>query len=260
MAHTSGAGPGGERHFGDQVRLDPVDGALQVLAGDLQIARGIGAKAVEAVAQHAQRIVGEAGADAAGIVQPALRVVVAEVERAQAGAAAGGFGPAEDQQLLAAGALHLQPVVAAAGTVGSVGLLADDPFQFHLAGGLAHAGGVAFVVVAVAQHAVPGVEPLEAVLAVAQGAFFEDPSRRDTAGRTGRRPVCRHGRWTGRPAARGSWRRRPCRGRQVRRPPSPSRRRAGSIALATAGSRSVQSLPLRVSSRTFPWSSDAKIR
>ena len=89
------------------------------------------------------------------------------MKRAQAGAAPGRFGPPDHQEFLTPGAFDFQPVTAAPGAVPAIRFLADDTFQFHPTSGFAHGSGVALVVVAVAQHAVPGVQPLQPLLTVA---------------------------------------------------------------------------------------------
>lgn len=78
----------------------------------------------------------EAGADLAGVAQRAAAVVVvADQQRAEAGARAGRVGPATDHQLLGADALELEPVRRAGpGPVGRVRPLGDQPFPPALAG------------------------------------------------------------------------------------------------------------------------------
>ena len=178
-------------------------------------------------------------------------VVVAEMQRAEAGAAAVRRGPAEHDELLAALAFHLQPAVAAAGTVGGVGLLADDAFQLHLAGCPAHAGGVARRggrCSAACRARCPG---LAAAACGPAGRRRAGPSRPGRADRTDRKTACRRGRRTVLPAAAESWTRRSSQRHQFA-----IQQGGGDVsrltAAATAGRRSVQSWPLRVSSLTLP--------
>ena len=61
-------------------------------------------------------------------------VVDGEQQSAEPTAGAFGIGEAHDDELLPLEALHLEPVLAAAGVVGEVGALGDDPFQAEAAG------------------------------------------------------------------------------------------------------------------------------
>ena len=166
VAHPAAARPGGELDLGHQFGPHPVDGGVERIAGDHQATRWIARQRVEQVAQGSKLVVGKPGADAAGVMQAKVRVVIAEMQRAEAGAAAARRSPAEHDELFAPLAFHLQPAMVAAGAVGRVCLFADDAFQLHAAGLAAHGGRVALVVVAVAQHALPVVQALQARLAV----------------------------------------------------------------------------------------------
>ena len=83
----------------------------------------------------AQRVVVEAGADLAGVAQPAV-LVVADQQRAEVRARALRRRVAADHQLLLGVALELAPVARAGGAVGAVGALGDDALE-ALAAGLA---------------------------------------------------------------------------------------------------------------------------
>jgi hypothetical protein len=82
MAEHAVTGPLGEAHLGDQHRVDPVGAALAHRAGE---GRALGGQRVEAVPQGAQGPLVVAGADLAGVDQPAVPVVVADQQRAEAG-------------------------------------------------------------------------------------------------------------------------------------------------------------------------------
>ena len=157
------------------------------IAGDHQVAGRSGSQSVEAVAQHRQRLVGEPGADTAGVVQLSLRIVIAQVERAEPGAAAAGSVQPTHDEFLSVGALDFEPVTAATGAVGAVGLLADDALRVSFAGARQHANGVTLLVVAVAQHAVPGGEAFQHGPCDHAEHIFGGPNRRDKADRRDRR-------------------------------------------------------------------------
>ncbi|KAG0771200.1 hypothetical protein G6F22_016691 [Rhizopus arrhizus] len=111
------ARPVTERHFGNQFQLHPLHAPALASRHRLQ------ALAVEA------------GADLAGVAQCAVVLVHGQQQRAQALARALRRGVADDDELLAAAALDLQPVIAATRHVGGGLALGDDAFQPHLAGG-----------------------------------------------------------------------------------------------------------------------------
>src|SRR5579875_1129150 len=152
VAELAVLGPLGEGDLGHQLGADPVDAPhpLGVLEGRAALLQG-----VEAPAQVGEDGAGEPGADLARVAQ-ASPFVVADEEGAQAGAAAAGLGEPADHQLLAGRALHLEPVGRAAGGVGGVGPLGDDPLP-SLAAGMLQVGLA--VPVAVGGEPEPAVAP-----------------------------------------------------------------------------------------------------
>src|SRR5215469_17845168 len=117
--------PLAEAHLADEARLDPVHvGPRQVAAVERRpVALQAGQRRVEGV----QRPLAEAGADLARVRELAVGVVVAEQQRAEAGPRPLRVGEAADDELLAALALELQPVLGPSGSVRRVGALGDDP-------------------------------------------------------------------------------------------------------------------------------------
>src|SRR6516162_2440599 len=127
MAHAAVAGPGGELHLSDELRLGPF-GVFRIRPRHGDEGRGLAADALERGHDRAAELNAPAGADAARIDQ-APAVVVADEERAQI-RPPGGLAPiAADDKLVAQGAFRLEPVGAAAGPIGSVRALANDAFQ-----------------------------------------------------------------------------------------------------------------------------------
>ena len=105
MAQHLVVGPAGIAHLGDQRRpgpMHPLDrGALRQSPD-----RGRGAfERAEPRPQLGQLGVVEAGADAAGIMQGAVPVVIAEQQRAQTLPAAGRVGEADHDELVAVGGI-----------------------------------------------------------------------------------------------------------------------------------------------------------
>ena len=84
------------------------------------------------VSQHRLRV---ASTDLAGVPELAV-VVVADEERAEANPAARRVGETSDHELLAPGALELQPVGRPSRTVGGIGPLGDHPLPGPRARGL----------------------------------------------------------------------------------------------------------------------------
>src|SRR5207248_619111 len=82
LAEPALGAPRTECHLGDELRAQPYRIA-GVLAG-YRVGERCGGlpQRVEALAQNAQRLVGQAGADLADVAQPAVRVVHAEQQRA----------------------------------------------------------------------------------------------------------------------------------------------------------------------------------
>ncbi len=170
MAQSSGARPADELHLGHQFGPNPANALFQRVARNLQAGRPRPFERVQAGAQAREFVLGESRAHAAGIMQGAGGIVIAEVEGAQPGAAAARRGPAEHHEFLAAPAFQLHPPLAAAGTIGSIGALADDAFQPVFAGLATHPPGIAGVVVAVADQPLPGIQRSEHLLSIPQRA------------------------------------------------------------------------------------------
>ena len=95
----------------------------------------------------------EAGADAAGVAQLALRVIIADEQRAKTLAAAFGIGVADHDELLAIAAFDLEPAAASPRPVGLGPPLRDDAFQLEAARLAQERRAAADLVIAVAQHA-----------------------------------------------------------------------------------------------------------
>jgi uncharacterized protein YbaA (DUF1428 family) len=76
----------------------------------------------------------DAGAGAAGIDQPAARIIVGEQQRAEIRPPAFGIGPAHHHKFLAVQASDLEPQAAVAGRVGGIGAFRDNAFKLQLAG------------------------------------------------------------------------------------------------------------------------------
>src|SRR4249919_1266919 len=111
MAQLPGRGPLAEPDLADQPGLDPVHPRHRTrqLAA---LERGTWPfDGGQPVVQAAQHLVGEAGADLTRVEQPSAGVVVAEQQRAEPDPRALRVGEAADDELLAALALELQPVL-----------------------------------------------------------------------------------------------------------------------------------------------------
>src|SRR5690606_30900684 len=125
---------------------DRVLGRLAALEG-----AALAPQRLEALAQHAQLGLAEAGTDLARVAQAAplaVALVVADHERADPPCATPLPGhPAADHDLLPTHVLDLEPLAAAlAGPVGAVKALGDDPLQATLTRGGQEPGAVTRVV------------------------------------------------------------------------------------------------------------------
>jgi hypothetical protein len=76
----------------------------------------------------------DAGAGAAGIDQPAVRIVVGEQQRAEPRPPPFRIGPADHQKFLAVEAFDLEPQAAIARRVGGIGAFRDDAPELQFAG------------------------------------------------------------------------------------------------------------------------------
>ena len=189
-------------HLGDQRGLGPMHPLERSALGQCRD-RGVGAlERFELRPERRQLGVAEAGANAAGIMQAAPRVIIAEQQGAQAAPPAGGLGKADYDELVAVGAFDLDPIVAASRPIRPVAALGDDAFQAIAAGVAKQLGTAADLVVAVAQHArSSGAEPVRpAALCGLRAQPRSGHSRRGEAGRTHRRPADQCVRWRSRPA------------------------------------------------------------
>ena len=132
LADQLAAGPAAEFHLDHDLRLDPFHLARRrSSSGILSSGVSLRATGVEPSLQIALLLLAPAGADAAGVAQPAL-LVIAEQQRADQAAALVGWLVADDDELLVAGALGLEPVAAAAGAIGRIGALRDDAFEVQV--------------------------------------------------------------------------------------------------------------------------------
>jgi len=125
-------GPLAEADLGDKLGLDPVH------VGSGQAADGLEGRVRpleggQGLVQAGQRTPVEAGTNLAGVVQLAVAAVVAEQQRAEPDPGPLRVGVAADGELLAVQALELQPVPGAAGPVGRVGALGDEPLPAQAA-------------------------------------------------------------------------------------------------------------------------------
>src|SRR5215470_7467431 len=128
MAQLPVGRPLAEAHLADEAGLGPVHPACRrprrVAAIERRpVALQAGQRRVEGV----QGPLAEAGADLARVHELPVAVVVAEQQRAEAGPRPLWVGEAADDELLAALALELQPVLGPSGSVRRVGALGDDP-------------------------------------------------------------------------------------------------------------------------------------
>jgi hypothetical protein len=121
-----------------------------------------------------QHLVGEAGASPAGVLQMPLRIIVAEMERADAGPRAAWKCPPQHHHLLPAEALGFDPTSAAPRSIWLVAL-AYDALQPKPAGFLMQGVRLAFIVVAVPELAVPVADGSEQTLSVQQLAVPQIP-------------------------------------------------------------------------------------
>ena len=166
MAQLPVGRPFAEAHLGDQAGLDPVHTGPGQLAA---VERGmVLLQPGQTCMQAAQRSLGKAGTDLAGVDELVPGVVVAQQQRAEPGAGPAWVGETADDEFLAALALELQPVPAPSGVVGRVGALGDDTFPAAGAR-LAEIGlAVGVLVLGEAQRAVEGQQVAQDPLALPQ--------------------------------------------------------------------------------------------
>ena len=131
-----------------RIRPHPDDAAIRLLARDQQAGRGFVVDEIELHAQRPQLAIGKAGADAAGVMQVAVRVVEPHLQRADPHAAPTRWGPAQDHELLPPGAFQLHPVMAPPRAIGRIRPLGDDPLQPHRARLPPHRAGIPLDMVA----------------------------------------------------------------------------------------------------------------
>jgi hypothetical protein len=94
----------------------------------------------------------DAGAGAAGIDQPSVRIVVGEQQRAEPRSPPLRVGPADHDEFLALEAFDLEPQAAVAGRVCRIGAFRDDALELEFAGLLVEGRALAAVVIAVVQR------------------------------------------------------------------------------------------------------------
>src|ERR1700730_7922544 len=97
---------------------------------------GVGSKRLQPSPQPLQLRLLDAGADAAGIDQPAVAIVVGEQQSAEPWPGAFGIGPADEDKFLAVQAFDLNPQAAVAGRIRRIGALRYDALERHGAGSL----------------------------------------------------------------------------------------------------------------------------
>jgi hypothetical protein len=93
----------------------------------------------------------DAGAGAAGIDQPSIRIVISEQQRAEIRPPSFGISPADHDKFLAVEAFDLEPDAAIAGRIGRIGAFRNDALEIELAGVLVEGRAPAPVIVAVVQ-------------------------------------------------------------------------------------------------------------
>jgi len=93
-----------------------------------------------------------AGADAAGVDQPAIGVVIGEQERAEMRPPPLGIGPADDDKFITVQAFDLAPQAAIARRVDGIDAFGDDPLDRHFAGMFVKGRAPPDVVIAVVER------------------------------------------------------------------------------------------------------------
>jgi len=106
---------------------------------------------VEAGATAAPVPPADAGTGAAGIDQPAARIVIREQQGAEIRPPSFGLGPADHDKLRAVEAFDLAPEAAIAGRIGCIGAFRGDALDMHGAGFLVKGRALRDDVVAVMQ-------------------------------------------------------------------------------------------------------------
>ena len=127
--------------LGDQLRLDPMHSRKNERRSE-RVLRGGGAlsgerrsrQRLQTAAQIGKHLVGHAGADAAGIDEPAVVGVVAEQEGAEMGPCSLRIGPADDNEFLAVEAFGFAPQAPVSGRIGRIDRLGNDALESKLAG------------------------------------------------------------------------------------------------------------------------------
>ena len=216
--------------------------------------RGLAAAAARAGATRSRgHLAAEAGADPAGVHELAV-LVVAEHQRADEVLRHRGRHVAGDDELLAVGAFRLDPGAGAAGRIGGVALLRDQPLEAEPAGVPQHDLAVLVEMLAEAKRLGRAVQQRrQPVLAGDERLGRAGPRRRGRAGRRGSSGSGRCGRRD----------RSACSAEKSEAPPAPSTTSSPSRIAVLAGSaasappiaapkRSVQSWPLRVRSFALP--------
>ena len=100
-------------------------------AGRHREGRGLLLPRLQLAPQVAQELVAEAGADLARVDEPSLPVVDADQQGPQPDPCPLGVGEPADDDLLLEVALDLEPAPGAAGGVGQIAALGDDPLHPH---------------------------------------------------------------------------------------------------------------------------------
>ena len=151
MAELARVGPLAEADLGDELRPDPVHTPLPHRRALLE-RRAVLLQRAQPVPQAAQGLGIEPRADLPGVDQLAVRVVVAEQQRAESDPGTLRVGEAADHEFLAAFALELQPVLVAPAHVRRAGQLGDQPFPAVVAGLRVEGLAVAYAVLGVPQR------------------------------------------------------------------------------------------------------------
>ena len=138
MAHVPVACVLSEAHLAYQLRLSPMRSWRKIRGFRCQ-RRSLALERSDAPVDFSQLILAEAGSDASRIVQLSLCIVIAEQQRTEVAARSPRVGPSNNDELLAAGALDLEPSASPLREIPGVGHLTalafvaaiDEPDRFR---------------------------------------------------------------------------------------------------------------------------------
>ena len=125
VAHAALGGELGEGDFGNEAGFEPGDAARRRLVG--VDGSGLAFEAAHLRGEVAHLVLREAGADIA-LVGERAGIMLGDEQRGEGAAGLVAILEADDDEFVAADALHLEPCLGAARAVGGVGFLGDDAF------------------------------------------------------------------------------------------------------------------------------------